>query len=91
MPSPFAEQFPELVSKLLELTVNVIGEVAEQLQDIGAVLPDPLKEKVALAGQFCWGTLTVTWITCPGFNVPLDGLKLMPLIPVLVALQLRLP
>ncbi len=90
MPSPLAEQL--LVSRLLGLTVRTgVGDgETEQLHVTLAVLPGPVKLKVVLAGQFCGGTLTVTCITCPGFNVPLEGLKLTPLIPVLVAFQLSL-
>jgi hypothetical protein len=42
--------------------------------------PCPEKLQLALLGQDVFGMVTVTWAVCPGDNVPLDGLKVVPFI-----------
>ena len=54
------------------------------------VLLGVVKVKVALFGQVVLGTEMVTCAVCPEDTVPLDGEKLMPLIPLLDADQFKL-
>lgn len=63
-----------------------------QLQDTVTLLLDPCPEKVrfALAGHFCWGIVIVTGIDSPAATVPLDGLMVMPLMPLLKEVQASL-
>src|SRR5436305_6931941 len=51
----------------------------------------PLNVNVALAGQAVFGTTTLTVAGCPAVKVPLGGLKVMPLMPLLDAFQFRIP
>jgi hypothetical protein len=54
-------------------------------------LAGPVKVKVALVGQVVFGTEIVTCTGCPEDSVPLAGLKVMPFIPLLDALQFKVP
>lgn len=60
---------------------------AAQLQFNGILLAPPDTVIVALAGQTISGTATVAVIDWPGVSEPLDGVMVMPLTPLLDALQ----
>lgn len=76
--------------KLDGLTVNM--DVPVQFHATGTLFAGPTKLKVAVAGQVVFvGIETVTCTVCSGISVPLDGLKVIPFIPLLDAFQLRFP
>ncbi len=69
--------------------VSAVSTGAEQAQSRGIVFAGPLKVNVALAGQLVSAIEMVTWAVWPGERVPLCELRVIPLLPLLDAVQLR--
>lgn len=72
------------------LPVLTVRTGAKQFHDRGTVFAGPMKVKVALAGQLVSGIEMVTCAVWPGVRLPLCELRVIPLAPLLVALQFRL-
>ena len=68
----------------------LLGHPAIQYHSTLAVFAGPVKVRIPFVGQSLIGTVICTEIVCPGDKVPLDGLKLTPFIPLLVADQPKL-
>lgn len=71
--------------------LTVISPDDPQCQGKLMVLPGPVKVKVTLVRQLEFGREIVTGTDWPGKSLPLDGLKVMPFIPLPDALQFRMP
>ena len=89
---------PLLFSGQLVPALNVCGLTDRncpfdklQCQGTRVVYPGPVKLRTALAGQLVFGTEIVTWTDSPGNNLPCDGLKVMPLIPLADTFQSTIP
>jgi hypothetical protein len=54
------------------------------------VFAGPVKESIPLVGQLLTGTVTCTWVVCPGDKVPLNWLRFTPFKPLLFADQFNL-
>src|SRR5947209_13404322 len=62
---------------------------ATQCHDTSCTFPGPVNLKFALAGHTVLRMRMVTRTLCPGNKVPLDGTKVTPSMPLLVADQSR--
>jgi len=71
-------------SRVDEFTVRAGGV---QIHGIVAAIVDPLKVKIALAGQAVLGTVIFTCSGFPGVSVPFDGEKVIPDTPLLATDQ----
>ena len=68
----------------------LLGHPAIQYHSTLAVFAGPVKVRIPFVGQSLIGTVICTEIDRPGGRVPLDGLRLMPFIPLVLADQFKL-